>query len=1369
MIRKLLILMLLGSVLACAGVVGFFFETPEGKALAAGMVQDMLERETGIQVDLGGVTVDPWTASLELEGVEVHGEGAPRMAGVQRVLVSLAPLQLLGGAVVVDRVDVNRPHVNLVIRDGRIVGLPVLKKSIPDEEGGKRDLDFFRLRIRQLRVTGLDVNVKVEGKHPVDVELTGLRASLDDEGPDLHSMAFALERGVITLPTGGVAHLNMMHGEATLQGDGLLRPEQLDIVDAMMEMDTIRGRTQGKVRFAPLSTGLIPAADLRISAVVPLSQFNAYNPRLLPLGGTVSFNAHVRSAFGARNPTAIGDGELRDIEINGFQLDTFSGDFFADPTGVDFTNVHADYATADIEGQGRVNFSSDFKEITASFSATGKHGRFAQAMENLRVSGSWVDFLVDAEVEFAGMVYPEFKFKGHGIADVTNFKVWSESYATASSDELIMQVAPVHGTSDMEFDLTHFSFLNGTISDGKTTATGDVYIPFRLDDELVVDAGATSTRGEAFDCESISPISRIHLTCKGPGRVLVKGRYDDIRVSGEAQLTNVSVEGYNIGDADGRFDYHNLLLRFLDVKGKKNRTTYQGEAALNWRAYLGQGPNGKALGRPRTKRDTLHVTVAARNVKGRAEDIRAVIPPGWGNVMEFLRTLPMTGDVEGWADARGAVGDATTEDLTFETEFNLGAITLYDQQFDGTHVSAHMDHKNFYFDDLTLDRSPSRWHAVGPISRAEGAMKIDARISEMPLAQLNALEGVGSPVHGRFDAVINARGTVSDWQGPVRIDVTDVAYGDIPIGDGQLDLMMGGGRIKGAGTLFDGRAEMNYAMKLESPWVYTADLEFYRGPAQDIVGPNALPKGVLLSFGGKVHAAGALSYASKSTGHASLEKVSLSYRNLALTSPDEVKLSFAGPKVGVDKLVLVTDDGSKLDLKGHASANELDLQLGVQGDLSLARTFMTSVTESHGPFTFTLGISGTPEEPVMVGQGRINDGLIVVDGFAHHFKDVESNISFIRDKIVFDPLTFYLDESPVKGSAEVFLKGYSIGHISLVCRFQDLRFRIPDYLPTRLSGRINMEGLPEEMLLTGEVDVLEARYTEPWDWENLTQDFRRRRLAPRVYDKDKEWLNMDVHLRADDKIYVQNNNMDAEFRGDLHLTGTNERVGLIGTLTAIGGRATYRNNVFEIGRSTVDFVERQRIAVVVDVEATTHVKGYDVWVDVEGPVEQLSAEHGIRMRSNPDLPPVDIAALIVFGLAPNDVNDIYGAGRTAAFAGGLDFLASATGVDKEVRKALPGQVIDEFYLTSRTPRKQTGAVQGSVPALVVGTEFWGGTRLRFTSTIVDASGGNTQPDQSLEWEKRWGKHLSGRVVWDRNSQLHSYGDLGADVKYRWEF
>lgn len=1363
--RKLLILAYLGGVLAAAGAVLFFVESHEGSLVVAEALTALLEERTGLTVTVGRVEVNTLAAQVEVTDLALSGPGAPRLAGFEAARFALAPLQLLSGTVTVEALDLDRPHLDLTIRDGRVVGLPELPPSGGGGGGGRlSERLFFRMFVKQFRMVGLDVRVRVDGRHPVTVRLEDLRAALTQRGAELHDGNFSLGAGTITFPNGRVAHLGSLRGAASLQGEGLLRPEQLSIANAHVDLDDIHGDMGGTVRFAPLSTGLIPAADLMVAAHVPLAQFYTWFPEaLLPLEGSVDFEAHWRSAFGGRNPGASGSGELRNIAVNEFVIGNWTGSFVGDLTGVEFTDVRSDYASADIRGAGRVDFAKDFREVTVKMAAEGSHASFAEGMRNIRVPGSWVEFNIDAQVAFEGTLYPEVRFEGTGDATLSNFRLFSESYLTATDEDLMMQVATVTGQSKMAFDLTHFAFVDGTITDGKSVIGGNVYLPFAIDRDFIVDAKA-----EVFDCASISPIGPVHLTCRGPGRALVKGLYVDPKITGTGSFKDVSVQGYQLGEAAGAFDYDRLLLRFLDVHGRRKTTDWDGTAVLNWRGYLGEKPDGTPFGRPVTKRETLHVSVHAPRVAGKAEDLRGIIPPGWGPVMEYLRTVPVNGDVVGQADARGFVGDGTVEDLTFEADFTTGALDVYEQRFDHGRADVAMDLTHATFNAVELWRGRSRWTAEGTLARKDSAVRVDAHIQDMPLALVDAMRGVKAPLEGSFDAEINARGFVGDWQGPVRLDLHGVKVGQLPVGSGGLDLMMGGGRIKGQGPLFDDRVRLAYDMRLEPPWAFNATVDADRGPAQDLLGPDVVPKGVTLTLGAHATAAGTLSEASRTHGEVTLGNVALTYKEVALRGEGDVRFRYAGDQVSLQRMVLMTDDGSRAELKGNASASVLDLDLDLQSDLTLSRWFVQSVREAYGPITLHLSITGPPSEPVLVGQGRMEGGHLVVDGFRHAFNKLDTNIAFVRDRVLLDPLTFSLDDSPVRGRAEIQLRQLAIQNITLNVRFQDLRFRVPEYLPSRLTGSLTMTGDGRDMLVTGDVDVLEARYLDPWDWERLTVEFRRRRLAPKVYDKDKEWLTFDVHLRADDRIYVRNGTMDAEFRGDLQLTGTNERVGLVGTLTGLGGRATYRNNVFELGRTTVDFTERSRVAVNVDVEAQTRIKGYDIWAEVKGPVEQLSAERGIRLWSRPDLPAVDVLSLVLLGFTQGDLSaQGTGSSTAVAAAGGLDFLSRATGVDKALKRALPKQVVDEVYLTSRTPRRAAGAAQGSVPAVVVGTELFPGTRLRFTSTLLDPAGNQT--DQAVELEQRWTKHFSGQLSWSRSSSLSQYGDAGADVRYRWQF
>ncbi|HMV68932.1 MAG TPA: hypothetical protein PKA64_18935, partial [Myxococcota bacterium] len=109
-----------------------------------------------------------------------------------------------------------------------------------------------------------------------------------------------------------------------------------------------------------------------------------------------------------------------------------------------------------------------------------------------------------------------------------------------------------------------------------------------------------------------------------------------------------------------------------------------------------------------------------------------------------------------------------------------------------------------------------------------------------------------------------------------------------------------------------------------------------------------------------------------------------------------MKFRFNGDRVNLEQLNLVSDDGSRLDVGGTLSPRALDLDVGLQSDLSASKLFVQSVKEAYGPINLRLTVSGSPSQPVLVGQGNLTQGLLVVEGFPHKFKNLDTSISFIR-------------------------------------------------------------------------------------------------------------------------------------------------------------------------------------------------------------------------------------------------------------------------------------------------------------------------------------------------------------------------------------
>src|SRR5690606_25524033 len=122
-----------------------------------------------------------------------------------------------------------------------------------------------------------------------------------------------------------------------------------------------------------------------------------------------------------------------------------------------------------------------------------------------------------------------------------------------------------------------------------------------------------------------------------------------------------------------------------------------------------------------------------------------------------------------------------------------------------------------------------------------------------------------------------------------------------------------------------------------------------------------------------------------------------------------------------------------------------------------------------------------------------------------------------------------------------------------------VRTRLPEEIPSTVSGELRLTGVLDNLLLYGNVDVVRARYTTDIEFEKMLLEVRRTRIDARNFDKQDEWLRFDVTLNVNGDARIDNNLVKTALKGRLKLVGTNARWGLEGTLSAEdGGRAYFR-------------------------------------------------------------------------------------------------------------------------------------------------------------------------------------------------------------------
>ena len=470
-------------------------------------------------------------------------------------------------------------------------------------------------------------------------------------------------------------------------------------------------------------------------------------------------------------------------------------------------------------------------------------------------------------------------------------------------------------------------------------------------------------------------------------------------------------------------------------------------------------------------------------------------------------------------------------------------------------------------------------------------------------------------------------------------------------------------------------------------------------------------------------------------------------------------------------------EGTELRLSGGGTV-EGRLAVVVDGRVDLERlaSLVPGTTSAHGIGTFAVQINGTQDHPRFAGTLELHAGSIALSALPDPVEDIDLRTRFDGADIVLDQATARI------GSGTVELSGGVVHIADRTIERVDVPIRVRGLAMTPMPGaevalnadtRLNWNPGEELPLFSGDVSLTRVRYTRPI---NLSQDqsgethVAGSETGGGEYVPGSDHVRLNIRVHALEAIRVNNNLVDAEIRiaeneRPFQVTGTDQRVGILGTLVVPRGRVIvplFRGTDFEINRGRVEFDDPEHIRPQFDLNAQTDVRrgGTEVsrnqWrvaLHAYGTPERFSLD----MNSEPSLSREDIVLLLTFGATRAEL-DQAGAGNIGQ-AIAVQALATATGLDRTVRDAIP--VIDDFRIGSAYSPSQGR----TVPQVAVGRRI--NDRVRVGATM------NTTERREMRAtvDVRVTDHTSVQLGYDNiNDQGSSQvGNLGADLRWRLEF
>ncbi|MFZ3339387.1 MAG: translocation/assembly module TamB domain-containing protein [Terriglobales bacterium] len=342
-----------------------------------------------------------------------------------------------------------------------------------------------------------------------------------------------------------------------------------------------------------------------------------------------------------------------------------------------------------------------------------------------------------------------------------------------------------------------------------------------------------------------------------------------------------------------------------------------------------------------------------------------------------------------------------------------------------------------------------------------------------------------------------------------------------------------------------------------------------------------------------------------------------------------IRFEVAGQTMKIESFHLA---GSGTDFTAHgraqlAGAQEMDFGLDGTVNMTLLQSLNPKIL-SRGTLDIDLTASGSMQQPVLQGRIDVKNTFISHNDFPSGLSDLNGLLVFDRDHIQIQNL------SGTTGGGIVTLSGsasYERGvfDLDVGAAAKGVRLRYPPGVSSTANANLRLTGTSKSAVLSGDVVVTKLAITPGFDFGAYLQRTSQTITFTQT-DSLANRLRLDVHVTTTPELQMQTAIARLSGEADLRLRGTADRPVILGRAEVLEGEISFNGNKYQLERGDVTFVNPAKTQPIIDLQATTRVRDYDITVRFRG---DASAPNGLKIswQSEPQLPEQDVIALLALG------------------------------------------------------------------------------------------------------------------------------------------
>jgi translocation and assembly module TamB len=1215
-----------------------------------------------------------------------------------------------------DSIRVSVPSVSIFTREVRIDEVELrgphvrvdLRAPAPSAKSAGCPFDTLsHVAIGHLDVKGAELELALpEGR---SVQVSGLSLGWH-ERRGLNEFHVEATQGQVGL---GDANRDLALAQLSLEGGFDRRGGSLEIAKGEIGLEDLDLLVSGKIEQL-----CDPTVTLDAQLFVPLrTAFKAAG-----LHASTAGHLWARATLSGHAAAPVVNGELVG---QGLAIDRFRpGDFTARLSGDAGELRVGDFSTQ--LGPGKVHVSGALKlarGLPVRARAELDSAQFGRILERSGLPGSWVDFLASGKVSVAGTLSP-LQLTGDTDLKVKDFALATRPFdKPQASGKHLLKFAQGSVKTKVAIFPDRVELGSGEYDAGRTHVAAEVTLFFDSQKGLTVRGKA-----EPVQLDDLHDIAGLRLSGSGTAQFELTGPYNKVVIDGSMALRDFTFWDFALGVTEGHVTYRDGVLGFPALSGQKGRTQFFGSGNLDF--------TGREL------RSDGQVTITA----GRVEDLVDAIA-GLSPSMQVLQNGVLTGQTTGTIAIHGP-----SSHWGGRCDFDVKDARYYGRRVGDGQVAIE------FRDGRSMVLLPTTFTGPLGVTRADGTFSFNGsldyrfRVDPMALSELIGPElAKAAGLSGALTLVGKVEGDSTTPIVSGYLTAPRIALGDRSLGPAHLEGRMEGRDGQIWGKPFDD-ATLSSNFTLRTPFPYKAVLHLSVGELRALLPASLATQGLSGALAGTLEASGQLLDPNSQIARARFERFTISRGDVHLANEVPIQLDLKNGRLDVTALSLV-GPGTSLSVSGWAGPSQADLKLDGQLDLKWLESFFPAIERAGGRLELLAEATGPLRKLNLVGSAELSDAHLRMRDQPLELKGFSGRADFSEARVLLEDLQGTLNDGKLSVHGELGLNGLLADRVQVEAELGDVVFRPMEDLPVTTNGELVLSGAPGHLALAGDVELTRLRYDRPFVFDAFMRDVGHARGLGANGEPARPWLALDVGMHVKD-ARIENNVARAKIVGELRLTGNNVQPGLLGTLEATeGSQAFFRGNEFNISQGVVEFKDRQGLDGVFDVHAETEAREYVVRLHAFG---RTSDPH-VLLSAEPDLAEGDIISLLTLGVISKDKTNT--AGTSAGLA--AEALFNASGLDRQVQRFLPKNSVlrDLAFHISTTYNDATGLVE---PTAQIESKFLT-EKLKLTmSQPVSGHGSKAQA------EYRFTDRLSAQAQWDNEHQDFAFGNLGMDLKLRWD-